>query len=31
MHFAQVQWSEICEKWLINQIIIDTEVKGVLA
>lgn len=30
VHFAQVKWSEICKEWLIYEIIINAEVKGVL-
>ena len=30
MYFAEVKRSEICEKWLVNEIIIYAEVKGML-
>ena len=27
MHFPEIQGAEVCEEWLVNQVVVDTEVE----
>jgi len=31
MYFAEIQWAEVCEERLVNKVVVDTEVEGMLS